>query len=64
MANVFWDLGSTFNFITIRFAKKCGFKGEEKELNVTTLGNVTKDMVEMSKLKLDQKQVISKSKFN
>ena len=43
-ANVFWDLGSTSNFVTIKFAKKCGFKGENRDLNVTTLGNETKDL--------------------
>ena len=43
-ANVFWDLGSTANFITIRFAERCGFRGKTEELNVTTLGGVTTDI--------------------
>ena len=43
-ANVFWDLGSTSNFVTNKFAEKCGFKGKREDLNVTTLGGVTKDL--------------------
>ena len=39
-ANVFWDLGSSLNFVREDFAKLCGFKGVEKKLAVTTLGNV------------------------
>ena len=39
-ANVFWDLGSSLNFIREDFARSCGFKGVEKTLGVTTLGNV------------------------
>ena len=43
-ANVFWDLGSTDNFVRDSFAKMCGFKGREENLNVTTLGDVVTDI--------------------
>ena len=42
-ASVFWDLGSTSNFIRESFARACGFKGQEKTLSVVTLGGVEKD---------------------
>ena len=40
---VFWDLGSSSNFVLESYAKKCGFKGREEHLSVTTLGGVTTD---------------------
>ena len=43
-ANVFWDLGSTSNFVRESFAKQCGFRGRREDLNVTTLGNVVTDI--------------------
>ena len=43
-ANVFWDLGCTSNFVKESFAKKCGFRGRNEDLSVTTLGGVTTDM--------------------
>ena len=39
-AVVFWDSGCTSNFIRDEFAKKCGFRGKEETLSVTTLGGV------------------------
>ena len=42
-ASVFWDLGSTSNFIREAFAQSCGFKGREEMLSVTTLGGVETD---------------------
>ena len=46
-ANVFFDNGSSSNFIREAFAKLCGFRGTEEELSVTTLGGVTTDLVVM-----------------
>ena len=43
LASVFWDLGSTSNFIRESYARRCGFKGREETLSVTTLGGVDKD---------------------
>ena len=43
LASVFFDLGSTGNFIREAFAKARGFKGCEKTLCVTTLGGVLTD---------------------
>ena len=40
-ATVFWDLGSTSNFVREDYAKRCGFKGRSQRLSVTTLGGVT-----------------------
>ena len=39
-ASVFWDLGSTSNFIREQFAEMCKFKGTREYLSVRTLGNV------------------------
>ena len=50
IANVFWDIGSSLNFIREDFAKKCGFKGVEKKLGVTTLGNVNTCMTNVLQL--------------
>ena len=41
LASVFWDIGSTSNFIREAFARACGFKGSERTLSVTTLSKVT-----------------------
>ena len=40
-ATVFWDLGSTSNFVREGYAQQCGFKGRTEKLCVTTLGGVT-----------------------
>ena len=42
-ASVFWDSGCTSNFIRDEFARKCGFRGKEVTLSVTTLGGVITD---------------------
>ena len=38
---VFWDLGSSSNFVLDSNAKKSGFEGREEHLSVTTLVGVT-----------------------
>ena len=43
MASTFYDNGCNCNFICESFAKKCGFKGREETLCVTTLGGVVPD---------------------
>ena len=43
MASTFYDNGCNCNFICESFAKKCGFKGREETLCVTTLGGVVTD---------------------
>ena len=47
-ASVFWDLGSTSNFIREEFAKMCGFSGKTERLTVKTLGNVITDYTVIS----------------
>ena len=42
-ASVFWDSGSSSNFIREQFAKLCGFKGRTETLSVTTLGGKVTD---------------------
>ena len=42
-ASVFWDLGSTSNFVREAFAKKMCFKGHQQQLCVTTLNGVVTD---------------------
>ena len=42
-ATVFLDSGCTANFIRDEFAIKCGFKGKQDTLCVTTLGGVVSD---------------------
>ena len=42
-ATVFWDGGSSVNFIREAFAKLCGFKWKWKTLSVTTLGGKVTD---------------------
>lgn len=44
MAKMFWDLGSTSNFVDESFVKRCGYKGKQEYLNVTTLGDVEMDL--------------------
>ena len=44
VANVFWDIGCTSNFVREGFAKMCGFKGRKEQLSVTTIGGVTTDL--------------------
>ena len=39
-ASVFYDLGSTSNFIREQFAEMCKFKGTREQLTVKTLNNV------------------------
>ena len=41
--SVFFDYGCTSNFIREKFAKQCGFVGQEETLSVTTLGGVVTD---------------------
>ena len=48
IANVFWDLGSTDNFVRDAFAKMCGFKGRQENLNVTTVGDKVMDISVMT----------------
>ena len=43
MASVFWDGGSSSNFVKESYAKQCGFKGRPESLAVVTLGGVEKD---------------------
>ena len=43
VATVFFDIGSTANFIREAFAKMQGYKGRKKTLSVTTLGGVVTD---------------------
>ena len=43
LVSVFWDLGSTSNFIRESCARRCGFKGREETLSVTTFGGVDRD---------------------
>ena len=43
LCTVFWDLGSSSNFVREAFAKMMGFKGIETRLCVTTLAGVVTD---------------------
>ena len=47
-ASVFWDNGSDSNFVRDAYAKKCGFKGKQVNLCVTTLGGVDKDYISVT----------------
>ena len=47
-ASVFWDLGSTSNFVKEDYAVRAGFPGHKDELFVTTLGGVTTDLTVMT----------------
>ena len=49
LAAVFWDSGSTSNFIREAFAKRCGFKGKSETLSVTTLGGKVTDYLQVTK---------------
>ena len=49
IAYVFWDNGSTSNFICEEFAKRCGFKGKPETLSVTTLGGKVTDYLQVVK---------------
>ena len=49
IAAVFWDSGSTSNFIREKFAKRCGFKGKSETLSVTTLGGKVTDYLQVTK---------------
>ena len=48
-ATVFWDSGSTSNFIREKFARMCGFKGRSETLSVTTLGGKVTDYLQVTK---------------
>ena len=47
LASVFWDYGSSSNFVRESFAKKCGFKGRRENLSITTLGGQQTDYQEV-----------------
>ena len=49
VAAVFWDSGSTSNFIREKFAERCGFKGKSETLSVTTLGGKVTDYLQVKK---------------
>ena len=44
-ASVFWDSGSSSNFIRETFAKLCGFRGKPDTLSVTTLGGAVTEFL-------------------
>ena len=46
--SVFFDLGSTSNFVRETFAKILGFKGRPENLSITTLGGVTTEFVSVT----------------
>jgi hypothetical protein len=49
VATVFWDSGSTSNFIREEFARRLGFKGKSETLSVTTLGGKVTDYFQVMK---------------
>ena len=56
-ASVFWDSGSSSNFIRETFAKLCGFRGKPETLSVTTLGGVVTELLTVIEYNCECKDV-------
>ena len=59
-ASVFFDSGSTSNFIREAFAKLCGFRGRLQTLSVTTLGGVVTEFLTVTEYNCELEDVNGK----